>query len=366
MSDVRAMVQTAPGVMELREFERPTIRDDQALIRLEACGVCGSDISIFRASGHTPPSDFPLIRGHEPVGLIEEIGEVLARRHNLKPGDRVAVDPFLRCGSCPNCLSGRGELCSGGAGQHNTLSAIPLRVAPGLWGGFATHLVATAQTVLYPVPPEVSGTLAALFNAMGAGVKWGVDVPGTTIGSRVVVLGCGQRGIACALAALEAGAEFGAVTGLGRDAHKLALADELGVHLAVDVDQVDIKEVILDLQPSGVDIVIDTTPKTTGTLADAVAIATTGGSIVVAGLKGRLADGFPVDEMVRKEIVLRGVLGVGADQYRRAISMIASTTRPLHRLQTHVVPLEKVTYGIDVLAGDVEGEHALNVVVDTA
>ncbi len=363
---VRAMVQLGPGVMEMREFARPPVAEDQALIRLEACGVCGSDISIFKTSAHTSPDDFPVIRGHEPVGVIEEIGGVLARRHRLKPGDRVAVDPFLRCGSCHNCLSGRGELCTGGVGQHNTLSSIPLRVAPGLWGGFATHLMATAQTVLYPVPEHVSGTRAALFNAMGAGVKWGVDVPGTTIGSTVVVLGCGQRGMACALAALEAGAEFVAVTGLTKDADKLKLAGDLGIPLALDVEQSDVRQAILDRYPQGVEIVIDTTPVATDTLAEAVAIATTSATVVMAGLKGRLADNFPIDELTRKEISLRGVLGVGSDQYRRAISMIAHTSLPLHLLQTHVLPLDRADYAIDVLAGEVEGEHALNVVIDTA
>src|SRR5262249_20386891 len=151
--------------------------------------------------------------------------------------------------------------------------------------------------------------------------KWAVDVAGATVGSSVVVLGTGQRGIACALSALEAGAEFVAVTGLSVDAHKLALAEELGVHRAIDSDRDDVIATIAAVYPDGVDIVIDTTPGYTGALGDALAMVRTGGTIVVAGTKGRPADGVPVDQIVRKEVTIKGVLGTGADHYRRAIAL---------------------------------------------
>jgi threonine dehydrogenase-like Zn-dependent dehydrogenase len=366
-TNVTAMVQVGPRAMELTELARPTIGADEALIRVEACGICGSDISMYEADPARGGAfmEFPVIRGHEPVGIVEEMGDDLARRHGLQVGDRVAVDPFLRCGSCRYCLEGRGELCVGGARKHNTYAMIPLDVGSGLWGGFATHLVATGQTVLYKVPPHVPPVRAALFNVLGAGIKWCVDVGGATVGSTVVVLGSGQRGLACAVAALDAGAGFVAVTGLAQDAHKLALASELGVHRVIDVDQEDAVEAVLEAVPGGVDIVIDTTPKHTGAVVDAVAMVRTGGRIVVAGLKGRAVDEFPLDEVVHKEVTINGVLGTGADHYRRAIAMIATTDRPLHRLQTHVLPLEQVERGIQMLAGEVADETPhLNIVIE--
>jgi len=170
---VRAMVQTGPREMELRDLPRPAIGDDEALIRIEACGICGSDIAMYEADpSHGGASmEFPVIRGHEPVGVIEEIGPVMARRHHLEVGDRVAVDPFLRCGSCRFCLAGRGELCTGGSRQHNTYAMIPTDVDGGLWGGFATHLKATGQTVLYQVPPHVPPR--RLNSAARTGGTWG-------------------------------------------------------------------------------------------------------------------------------------------------------------------------------------------------
>jgi threonine dehydrogenase-like Zn-dependent dehydrogenase len=240
-------------------------------------------------------------------------------------------------------------------------------VAPGLWGGFATHLVATRQTILYKVPPHVAATYAAMFNVLGAGIKWAIDVGGATVGSTVAVLGCGQRGIACAVAALETGAEYVAVTGLTRDAHKLALAGDLGAHRAIDTQQDDPIETVLRDHPGGVDLVIDTTPGYTGAITDALQLARTSGIIVVAGTKGSPVDGVPIDTVIRNELTIKGVLGTGADHYRKAIAIIATTTRPLQRLQTHVLPLEDVEHGIRLLSGeDTDHERPpLNIVIET-
>jgi threonine dehydrogenase-like Zn-dependent dehydrogenase len=150
------------------------------------------------------------------------------------------------------------------------------------------------------------------------------------------------------------------------DAHKLALAEELGAHRAIDSQQEDVVATVAGHYPLGVDIVIDTTPGYTEALADALAMVRTGGTIVVAGTKGRPADGVPVDQIVRKEVTIKGVLGTGADHYRRAIAMIANTTRPLQRLQTHVLPLEQVEHGIHLLSGEVTDERPpLNIVIET-
>jgi threonine dehydrogenase-like Zn-dependent dehydrogenase len=363
-AEVRAMVQTGPRSMEMRTLPRPAITGDEALVRVEACGICGTDIGMYE-DGHG--AEFPLIRGHEPVGTIEEIGEAHALRTGLEVGDRVAVDPFIRCGTCRACLTGHGELCAGSdpTRPYNNYSMIPLSEGSGLWGGFSTHLVASGHTVLYPVPSHVPASLAALFNALGAGVKWTLDAGGVGQGSTVVVLGGGQRGLCSAIAALESGASFVAVTGLGRDRHKLALARDLGVHLTVNVEEESVVDAVRRELGSGVDAVVDTTPGATQSILDAIELVRVGGTIVSGGIKRRPVPEFPIDDLTRKEVALKGVLGTGADHYRRAIAMIASSTRPLHRLQTHVVPLEQLEYGISLLAGSVPSEEPIAVVIDT-
>ena len=117
---------------------------------------------------------------------------------------------------------------------------------------------------------------------------------------------------------------------------------------------------------AGVDVVIDTTPESAQAVRDAVTLVRPAGTIVVAGLKHGDVDGFPIDRITMKQVTLKGVLGTGADHYRRAIALIASGRFPLEKMQTHVFPLEEVGHAIAVLAGDVPGEVPLNIVVDTA
>jgi threonine dehydrogenase-like Zn-dependent dehydrogenase len=366
---VRAMVQTGPSTLELQHLEKPPIGDDEALIRVEACCICGSDIGMYRAESRgSTVWEFPVIRGHEPVGVVEEIGTAMAARHGLAQGDRVAVDPFMRCGTCRYCLDGLGELCTGGGpGHRNNYAMIPMSRAPGLWGGFATHLLATSQTILYPVPANVPPRLAALFNALGGSIKWTLDTGGVGLGSTVVVLGSGQRGVGCAVAALAAGASFVAITGLSRDAPKLDIARQLGVHLTVDIEQDDVVEAVRAATGSaGVDVVVDTTPQSAQALRDAIALVRPAGTVVVAGMKHGSVDDFPIDRITMKQATLKGVLGTGAAHYRKAIALIASGRFPLELMQTHVFPLEDVGRAIDVLAGGVAGDVPLSIVVDTS
>jgi alcohol dehydrogenase len=101
--EVRAMVLRAPDRLELERFERPRIGDDEALLRVEACGLCGTDAEVF--SGNIP-LPVAVIPGHEPVGRIEEIGPRAAKRWQLAPGDRVVLEAELACGRCLGCLEG--------------------------------------------------------------------------------------------------------------------------------------------------------------------------------------------------------------------------------------------------------------------
>src|ERR1700674_3351700 len=93
----RAIVQTGPRQLELRELPIPEIDDDSALLRVEACGICGSDVEQYTGALPVPG---PLIAGHEPLGIIDTIGERAAQRWGVGPGDRVAVEVLIPCGHC--------------------------------------------------------------------------------------------------------------------------------------------------------------------------------------------------------------------------------------------------------------------------
>ena len=122
-----AAVTTAPNVMEIRRLEIPDIGDDEAIVRIEATGICGTDYEWFRGDLDIP---YPIILGHEPLGRIAAIGSQASERWGVGIGDRVAVRSGYRCGRCAACEAGGTEPCPTAAGFSQT----GLDKSPGLWG----------------------------------------------------------------------------------------------------------------------------------------------------------------------------------------------------------------------------------------
>jgi threonine dehydrogenase-like Zn-dependent dehydrogenase len=202
--------------------------------------------------------------------------------------------------------------------------------------------------------PDLDPALAVMFNPLGAGFAWGVDATGLRPGETLAILGSGQRGICCAVAAKESGAGMVAITGLGRDEHKLALARDLGADVAINVDGEDpVERIMTATRGQGVDCVVDTTPYAVDAVNQAVQIVKPGGTIVLAGLKGRRAfEGLSPDDIIWKKITLRGVLGVEYSAFRRAVDTIHSRKYPLDRLHTHSFPIQEAERALATLSGE--------------
>ena len=342
--DVRAMVQTGPGVLEPATFPLPVLGDDDALLRVEACGICGTDADTL--SGEVPLA-YPVIPGHEPVGRIEAIGSRAAARWQLAVGDRVVAQADFGCGRCRGCLDGLA--CLVAPGNHGF---VPVGRPPALWGGYAEVMYLAPGSVPHRIAPHVAPRVAALTNALGAGFAWAVAAPGLRYGQSVAVLGPGQRGLACVIAARQAGAAAVFVTGLGsRDAHKLALAADLGADLAVDVEVDDpVAGVLAATGGVGADVVVDTTPHATQPVLDAIRMARPGGTVVLAGLKGPGGvPGFPTDEVAVRTLTVRGVRAVDHQSFRLAVRLLESGRVPLERLHTHHFPLDRAAEAVRTL-----------------
>lgn len=360
---IKAAIQTGARSIELVEFPQPKIGRDDALLRVEACGICGTDVEQYRGEmDGVIDLRYPLIPGHEPVGVIDEIGVDAAERWNLSVGDRVAVEPFVPCGGCSYCLTGGYEHCTGWK-QMMSYGFISTAVEPAVWGGYATHMYLHPKAVLHKVPANLAPEVAVLFNPLGAGVRWGVTLPRTTVGSTVLVLGPGQRGLASALAAKAAGASLVIVTGLTRDRHKLDIAVTLGADVAIDVEKEDLVARVRELCRGGVDIVVDVTANATAPVLDAIECVRPGGTIVLGGLKGTTVKDFPTDKLVLRGITVIGARGVTAPAYREALSILATERHDMSPLQTHRFGLEECERAIQTLAGEIPGEHAVNVVI---
>jgi alcohol dehydrogenase len=231
---------------------------------------------------------------------------------------------------------------------------IPVDRAPGLWGGYADHQYLAPDTMLLPVPAGLDPVVATLFNPLGAGIRWAVTVPGTTPGDVVAVLGPGVRGLSACAAAKEAGAAFVLVTGAGpRDANRLALAADFGADLAVDVTTTDPVLALREATGGQADVVVDVTAKAPAAFAQALDLARTGGTVVLAGTRGT-ADppGFWPDLIVYKELRILGALGVDVTAYRAALNLLASGRYPFADLPRRCAGLDETEQLVRTMAGD--------------
>jgi 2-desacetyl-2-hydroxyethyl bacteriochlorophyllide A dehydrogenase len=356
----RAIVQTGPRALEMREVPLPEIGVDDALLRVEACGICGSDYEQYEGA---LPAKYPVIPGHEPVGRIAQIGEAAAERWGVREGDRVCVEALAPCGKCPQCTGGSAHLCSGrgGIASYGFLS---LNDPPGLWGGYADHLYLPPAVGVHRIDESIDPAIATLFNPIGAGFRWAVAMPRLQAGETLVVLGPGQRGLGSVVAAKEAGAKQIIVTGLERDAAKLALAREFGADLTLNVDTDDARRAVREATTGrGADVVVDVTSYATSAVTLAIDLARRGGRVVLAGTKGL---GNPVpdffsDKIVVKELTLFGALGVDHANYERAVRLIESRKYPLEKMHTHTMPLEDGERAIRILSGAEAGESAIHI-----
>ncbi len=354
-SKTLAIVQTGPRALEPRDLPIPDIDADTALLRIEACGICGSDYEQFDGSLRTP---MPVIPGHEPLGIIENIGDRAAIRWGVDVGDRVAVETIVSCRFCEPCLSGRYHLCR----KRRIYSYVPLTVTHGLWGAYAEYMVLDAGSIVHKIDPTLPAEVAVMFNPLGAGFRWGVEMPNTRPGETVLVLGPGQRGLASVLACREVSAKQIIVTGLAADARKLQLARDFGADHTIDVENEDVRQRVDEITDgAGADVVLDVSSYATAPVADSLDLVAAGGRIVLAGVKGfRPIPNFISDKIVLKEIQILGAIGVTSSGYASAIRFLESRRHPIEKMHTHNFGLRDAELAIKTLAREIEGDESIH------
>lgn len=350
-----AAVVTSPGVVEIQQFTVPAVSEDDAIVRIEASGICGTDYEMFSGDLATP---YPIILGHEPLGIIQEIGPEASRRWGVSEGDRVAIYTSYRCGRCDACVGTNSELCPNKGKFGFTTAGRP----PALWGGNAELMYLPPGSVVYPIEKSLPSELAVLFNPLAGAFNWAVDAPGLQRGDSIAILGPGQRGLCSIIAAREAGASKVIITGIGRDDHKLALARDLGANLTINVEQDDPVSMVMEATNGvGVDVVLDVSAYSVDPVVQAVRMVKKQGTVILAGLKGRRPlVGFSTDEIVWKQVTMKGVLSVTFSSFERAIEIIQSRRYPLEKLHTHSFPVEETETALKTLSGEV-GVGAINV-----
>ena len=313
---MRAVVSRAPGELTVGEVPEPKPIQGQAVLKVLACGICGSDLHLHQHK--LMPAG--AIMGHEFCG------EVVEAAGTLKTGERVCALPNLTCGTCERCRSGLGAYCQAqtpiGLGAPN--------------GAFAEYVAIAAHEALR-VPSGVSTDLAALTEPLAVGVH-ALNASRLRRGECCLVIGAGPIGLAIALWARHFGAREVIVS--ERAAGRRALAEKLGATRVVDPVREDLARVLEGLAPGGPDIVFEAVGAP-GLIEECVNRVRFRGRVVVAGACVG-ADSLTPITGIMKETTLQFVLAYEKDDFTYTLDMLAQERIDPSALITERVALEAV------------------------
>ena len=349
MSDkTYSAVAIATRTMEIQAFDIPVIGEDDGLLKVEMCGVCGSDPRIFQ---WTDPERFPLIMGHEVLGHIEEIGSQASARWVIKRGDRVVVEHLFGCGHCRMCLIGEYRFCSEHLGYGGP---IPSSVPPCLWGAYGEYMYLAPNSRVHRIAEDVPAEAAVMTCAnIGNGIRWVRTKGGVTVGDTVVVIGPGGQGLAAVLAAREAGATQIVAIGLTQDNHRFEVARRFGATQTINLDIEDPVERVHQLTEGVLaDVVMDLTGATSSAPLS-LELVRPMGTVVLGSNTGEASVPLVTSKIAAKEIHYQGVNTHDTPAVRAALKLVESRRYPIETMVTHYFGLEDAETAVHAAGGEI-------------
>jgi L-iditol 2-dehydrogenase len=330
----------------VKETPDPVIGPDDALVKVRACAVCGSDIRIFRHGNNRVRP--PAILGHESSGEIVAVGE---RVSGFKAGDRVAIGADVPCGECPVCKAGYGNNCR-----------INYAMGYQFPGSFAEYVLLNKTTLchgpVHKIPDHMSWDEAALAEPLAC-VLNAVEFTGIRLGDTVVVMGAGPIGCMIIPVALMSGAAK--VIAINRSPGRLWFAKQVGADVTICSSEEDQTERVLEETAGlGADVVFTANPSPQSH-ADALKMAKNRGRV---NLFGGLPAGTKVELETNlihyKELTVTGAHGCVPRHHRQAIGLIASGKLTIGAFVSHHFPLDEIGEAFRMA----EGKEGLRVIVN--
>jgi L-iditol 2-dehydrogenase len=317
------MVLTEYRKLELAELPRPEAGAHEVLIRVAACGICGSDVHGYDGtSGRRIP---PIVMGHEAAGVIAAVGAGVTA---FKAGDRVTFDSTVYCGECSFCRRGEVNLC-----DHREVIGVScgeFRRA----GAFAEYIV-VPERILYHLPAEMSFPEAAMLEAVSVALH-GVRVSGVGAGETALVLGAGMIGLLTVQAARSVGC--GRVMIADIDPTRLQMARSLGIDETLCCSGAELTQEIMKRTAGlGVDVVLEAVGRNE-TVAASIDCVRKGGTVTLIGNITPEVK-LPLQKVVSRQIRLQGS-AASSGEYPTAIELIANGQIQVKPLITAIAPLE--------------------------
>ncbi len=320
---MKAVVIERPGTIDVTDVAEPDVGPTDVLVRVGACGICGTDLHI--ADGEFPPTPYPIVPGHEFAGEVVAVGSNV---EDIAEGVPVAIDPSLFCGHCDFCRRGKGNLCLNWGAVGDTVN-----------GGFAEYVSVPASNA-YVLPEGLSYREAALIEPVSCAVR-GMHVLAPKMGDSVLIVGAGTMGLLLLQLALRGGAPRASVLDL--NAERLERAEYLGASST----STELSE-LLQQDPLGFDCVIDATgaPKAIESAFDAVK---RGGKLLIFGVAPEAARvSISPFRIYNDEITVLGSMAV-LNSYAPAVDLVASGAVDASALLTEALPLDDYPRALDLV-----------------
>lgn len=322
--------------IRIEEIPKPEIKDDEVLIRVRAAGICGSEVHAY--AGVSKRRTPPLIMGHEFTGEVTEVGE---KGEGVQTGDRVVVDPIIRCGTCEQCVIGRSNIC-----KNMRLVGIHCP------GAFAEYVAVPAKNCIR-LPDNVSFEEGALVEPLSVGIHAVSRTP-IKLGDTVVVIGAGIIGLMAMQAAKLAGTAKLVISGGGRREYRLELARKLGADIVINSKKEDLVKKIMELtNMKGVDAVLEAVGIQI-TVQQAMRMVKKGGSVALIGMLVPKMELEMLDAVV-KETEIKGMYGYTTTDFKVALDLISAGRVDVKSVITHLFSLDDTREAFETLYEKREG-----------
>lgn len=336
-SKMKVAVMTKARNMEWVERDIPQPGPGELQIKLEYVGVCGSDLHFYQDGrlGNWVP-DAPLTLGHEPGGVVVKVGEGV---EEFAPGDKIAIEPGVPCGTCDYCKTGTYNLC-----DHMSFMAIP-KERDGVFSEYCVH----PANMCYKLPDNMDTMEGALIEPLAVGFH-AVQSSGAKIGQSAIVIGCGCIGLVTIMVLKASGInEIYAVDVMEKRLNKAA---ELGVTKAINGKDVDIVALAASLPGGGADLIFETAGSAFTTLQTAKLVKK-GGSVTLVGMAPEPEVKFDLGSLMDKEAQLHTVFRY-RNLYPTAIAAVSQGAIPLKSIVSHEFDFKDVIEGV---AYNVDNKH---------
>lgn len=342
---MKALIFTQPYCFEYSDFPDPSIGDDDILVRVKACGICGSDVQ--GSTGKTGRRIPPLIMGHEAAGVIEAMG---GNVKGFSKGERVCFDSTVYCSQCESCRRGWYNRCEKRQVLGVSTPAFKRH------GAFAEY-VAVPWWIVTGIPDPMSFLQAALLEPVSIALH-AVNRSPDLAGKTVVVIGAGTIGLFILQTARLRGAARVIVSDINE--FRLEVARKLGAHVTVNPAKADLRETVLrETSGKGADVVFEVVGYA-ATFKNGVSVTKIGGHITAVGNLEKTAE-FDLQELVARELTFTGSYA-SSGEFRDGIVIVASGEINVESLISDVIPLREGQRAFDrLLKAD---ENLLKIVLE--